>query len=92
MSPIRRWKTAEILLEGEEGSFSIALGTWDKQPCLAMRWNGNEEQRIGNPQSRGLPTWFVIPNEFRDVILDVLRKQDIDSSKIAYAHSFLSEQ
>jgi hypothetical protein len=34
-----------------------------------MRWNGNAENPIGNPQSRGLATWFIIPNEYMKPIL-----------------------
>ena len=39
---------------------------------LAMRWNGTDDNVIGNPQSRGLPTWFIVPREFRLAVLDEL--------------------
>jgi hypothetical protein len=38
-------------------SVSIAVGRWKaaktEEPVLAMRWNGDDENPIGNPQSRG---------------------------------------
>ena len=52
---------------------AIALGKWDHSPVLAMRWNGNEENHIGNPQSRGLPTWFVLPaGEISEAVIKLL--------------------
>ena len=33
---------------------------------LAMRWNGNKENPLGNPQSRGLSTWFIVPINIGD--------------------------
>lgn len=71
MSPKRRWTLIAILYDtDEEISPAIAIGRWDAELVLAMRWNGTSENPIGNPQSRGLPTWFIVPSEFRDAILD----------------------
>ncbi len=51
------------------GSWSAALLDWDdKTDVLALRWNGGEESPIGNPQSRGKPTWFIVPNELAESI------------------------
>jgi hypothetical protein len=35
-----------------------------------MRWNGTANNPIGNPQSTGYATWFVIPDEFRESVLE----------------------
>lgn len=49
------------------GEWSVAELFWDKQPRLGVRWNGSEnEPGIGSPQSRGLPTWFIVPPELAD--------------------------
>jgi hypothetical protein len=53
-----------------EGGYSVALIRWDGEPRLAIRWNSTADSPIGNPQSRGLPTWFVIPDELRDSVLE----------------------
>ena len=41
---------------------AFAVGEWDGEPVIGVRWNGDEENPIGNPQSRGLPTWFILPS------------------------------
>lgn len=77
VSPRKHWNLIKVLRVGEEGDYSIALGRWDNTPALAMRWNGTAESPIGNPQSRGLPTWFIVPDNYRDSILDQLSKDMI---------------
>jgi hypothetical protein len=43
-----------------------------------LRWNGDsEDQRfpgIGNPQSRGVPTWFILPEEIAEVVISMLKE------------------
>jgi hypothetical protein len=68
-SPKRHWKLLTVLEAGSEGTGSVALGRWDDQPVLAMRWNGNADNPIGNPQSRGLATWFIIPDNYMEPLL-----------------------
>lgn len=69
-SPKRHLVMVSVILNTGEGGYSVALIRWDGEPGLAMRWNGTADARIGNPQSRGLPTWFVIPDEFRESVLE----------------------
>src|ERR1700730_5752795 len=83
-SPKRHWKLLTVLDAGTEGSGSVALGRWDENPVLAMRWNGNVKNPIGNPQSRGLATWFIIPDEYMEPLLETF-SQD----KQALAKTFL---
>ena len=79
-APRLRWKLIKVLYKGDPSDpekhdpegYSIALGMWDDVPCLAVRWNACEERPAGNPQSRGLPTWFVIPKELAEPILSTL--------------------
>lgn len=74
VSPRQRWALIKVLHDGGEGEYSIALGRWDNQVVLGMRWNGENESPIGNPQSRGLPTWFIVPENYRESILVQLSK------------------
>lgn len=60
-SPLRRWQTIAILRDSGKGGESLAVGNWDGSPVLAMRWNGDNDKDIGNPQSRGQATWFIVP-------------------------------
>jgi hypothetical protein len=86
VSPKRQWTLVSILYDGGEGRAAVAMGMWDDNPVLAMRWNGDEGNPIGNPQSRGLPTWFILPDEFRQVILDSL--QEIAPEKYLLAKEY----
>ena len=87
----------EPIIDGGEWKHSVALLDWEKKPRVAMRWNGGkgEDGKIhpGNPQSRGLPTWFVIPEEFDIAILGVLKMQggigDVEEEAI---NRFLSKK
>jgi hypothetical protein len=79
ISPKQHWSLIKVLYDGGEGkddgeNYSIALGRWDNQPAIGMRWNGGEGSPIGNPQSRGLPTWFLVPKKYEESILDQVSK------------------
>ena len=52
------------------GSWSIATLRWNERPSVGLRWNGEEgESGKGNPQSRGNPTWFIVPQELSEEVL-----------------------
>lgn len=76
-SPKANWNLIEVVKNGGDGDAALAVGTWtnnDGDPprkVLAMRWNGEHasSQGVGNPQSRGLPTWFIVPDWMNDTIL-----------------------
>jgi hypothetical protein len=74
-SPRANWSLIEVLTDKGAGDVSLALGTWVSDgeapgKALAMRWNGNEgDNGVGHPQSRGLPTWFIIPEWMYPTIL-----------------------
>jgi hypothetical protein len=65
----------EVLYDGGENSWSLASMKWDGVDVLGMRWNGgsnNGTPSVGTPQSRGYPTWFVVPEEVGDAIKNML--------------------
>jgi hypothetical protein len=78
-SPKRQWALIAVLEDNGPGDCALALGRWNNEPVLAMRWNGdNEEGPIGTPQSRGLPTWFILPNgKYSEAILATLPKDKL---------------
>ena len=86
VSPRRNWRLIRVLQTGEQTDrygqrVAIAIGTWHEDDenadtVLAMRWNGNKDWPIGNPQSRGLPTWFIIPKRLNEAVIDILSKDD----------------
>jgi hypothetical protein len=59
-SPKTHWRMFNVLQDGGEGEGAYALGYWDDEPRIGFRWNGNADSPIGNPQSRGLPTWTML--------------------------------
>lgn len=70
ISPKRKWRLIRVLHDGGAGDWSAAEGQWDNgdkfEDRLAIRWNGEAGTKIGNPQSRGLPTWFIVPKDLED--------------------------
>jgi hypothetical protein len=86
ISPKRQWSLVAVLYDRGEGQASAAIGRWDGEPVLAMRWNGTDGNVIGNPQSRGLPIWFIVPNEFRVAVLEELKH--LAPEKAALAKEF----
>jgi len=61
-APRARWRLIDILHNDGDGGAALAIGNWDGAPALAVRWNGSStDPGIGNPQSRGIATWFVLP-------------------------------
>lgn len=54
-----------------------------------MRWNGTKENPLGNPQSRGLPTWFVVPDQYWKQILESDPFKPVRGDAITLARNFL---
>jgi hypothetical protein len=69
-SPKAHWTLIDVLYDGGNDEHSLAIGEWDGTRVLAARWNGASAKEIGNPQSRGLPTWFVLPEVYWAALLD----------------------
>ena len=66
-------RSVEILYNskpGGPGGWSAASINWEGSEAIGIRWNGEEGSGIGNPQSRGNATWFILPNELQEVILN----------------------
>ncbi len=83
LSPKKQWSLIAVLEDNGPNEGSLALGRWENNPCLAMRWNGNDNNPIGNPQSRGLPTWFIVPDGYIEAILGTL-----PADKLTLARNF----
>ncbi len=75
LTPKGRIENLKVIFDGGENSWSLASMEWDGTAVLGMRWNGgmsNGNPTVGNPQSRGKPTWFVVPNEVGNVVKQML--------------------
>ena len=74
-SPKAHWQLIDVLLDEGEGRCAYALGEWDGERRIGFRWNGTEENPLGNPQSRGLATWTMLDPNLHDVVLRILPKE-----------------
>ena len=67
-SPRKHWKLHQVIYKGKMGTWSAAEGEWENEPVLAIRWNGETGHEKGQPQSRGFPTWFIVPEEIEGAL------------------------
>ena len=93
LSPKQNWTLIAVLDEGRARECALAIGRWtDKwvrgKIFLAMRWNGHDENPLGNPQSRGLPTWMMIDEKYNEALLT---SGTLTPAKLILARSFIPE-
>lgn|SRR5690606_13392145 len=84
LSPKHSVQKVIVIFDGktnEDHPFSIAKILWKGKWCIGIRWNINQNEWgdpnkksgknicIGEPNSRGYPTWFIIPKEFLQLLL-----------------------
>src|SRR5260370_29274472 len=74
-SPKAHWELVAVLIDGGEGKGAYALGRWDGAPCIGFRWNGTDDNPIGNPQSRGLSTWTILDDNLHEAVIGLLPPQ-----------------
>lgn len=68
-------------------SWSVARLRWDGEPAVGIRWNGENDAGVGTPQSRGNPTWFIVPGELAERVIEeaeLLARQTDRSLAAAY--------
>jgi len=70
VTPRDRIRSVDVLYNSGPGpgGWSVAILEFDGEERVGLRWNGEEGPGIGNPQSRGRPTWFVVPTELGAVV------------------------
>ena len=93
-SPKGKVDVIKVLFDGGENpAYSLAIIKWEGVLKLGIRWNiadsewedakkqNGMAECIGNPQSRGHSTWYVLPDnhEFYDVIKNGI--QELNSMK-----------
>ena len=81
-SPKGRWHLFEVVLAGKEGACAYALGEWDGERRIGFRWNGTEDNKIGNPQSRGLPTWTMLDERLHEAVVSLLPSDKQEMAKM----------
>lgn len=80
ISPKSKISDLKVLYDKGEGEWSLAEMKWEGGDAVGIRWNGSSndpnQSGTGNPQSRGVPTWFVLPDEIADVVTKWVTKQN----------------
>ncbi len=76
VAPRASVRSVEVLHDtgAAEDGWSLARLGWEGSIRLGIRWNGGQGSGIGNPQSRGNPTWFVLPQELEPVVLEAVEE------------------
>ncbi|MCH7693443.1 MAG: hypothetical protein IID50_08380 [Proteobacteria bacterium] len=78
-SPKAHWYLFEVVLDRGPGNCAYVLGERDGVRRIGFRWNGNDDNPIGNPQSRALPTWTMLDEAMHEAVIAMLprKKQDM---------------
>ncbi len=83
LSPRNRVRSVEVIYDKGpvEFSWSVARLGWDDSHAVGIRWNGDKTSTRGLPQARGNPTWFVIPKELEDAVLNAAQERSRTKQK-----------
>ena len=64
-------RSVEVLYNQGPGEWSVARVVWEGAERIGIRWNGGDDgPGLGNPQSRGNATWFIMPQDLELAVLD----------------------
>jgi hypothetical protein len=70
-------RAVEIIYNAGSGKWSVARVNWEDADRIGIRWNGGDGPGVGNPQSRGRATWFIVPEPLQQVILEKVEELSI---------------
>ena len=85
ISPKASWTLVDVLLDGGENSPAYAIGMWERRRRVGFRWNGDDGSPLGNPQSRGLPTWVMLDPGLNEAVLELVERKNPDKAPIMRA-------
>lgn len=89
MSPKANWRLVDIILDRGEGDCAYALGMWDGERRIGFRWNGTKDRPLGNPQSRGLPTWTILDEKLYRYVIRLVKREN--PTKLQIVQAFLGK-
>jgi hypothetical protein len=85
ISPKANWRLVDVVLDRGAEDCAYAIGMWDNKRCIGFRWNGTEDHPLGNPQSRGLPTWTILDRKLHQAIRKLVKKENPAKAQIVQA-------
>lgn len=83
-SPKDRVRDVEVIFDKgpKEGSWSVAKLKFDGSDAVGIRWNGEvAKPGVGTPSSRSNPTWFIVPSEIADTLVETAKSLSKDEYK-----------
>jgi len=91
-SPRSSWQLVNVIWSGPDSEppnktiWSMAMGYYDGDPVLTIRWDGETDEHKGMPISTGHPVWFVLPGELYEMLMKTVY---VPEEKRAYIKKFL---
>ena len=75
LSPKWAVKSVRVIEDQGVNRHSVARLMYEDKSIIACRWNGGEGEPHGHPNSRGIPTWFVLPDSIaKDVLSGIVSR------------------
>jgi|GEM_PF-448755 len=84
ISPKDRVSDVQVVFDKgpKEGSWSIAKLKFDGSEAVGIRWNGEvSKPGVGTPSSRSNPTWFILPSEIADAMVETAKSLSKDEHR-----------
>ncbi|WP_284948334.1 hypothetical protein [Acidisoma cladoniae] len=85
ISPKTMWRLVDVILDRGEGEPAYSIGMWERRRRIGFRWNGNQDSPLGNPQSRGLPTWVILDPALNKAVVKLVEKENPEKAGIVRA-------
>jgi hypothetical protein len=78
VAPRASLRSIDVLYNTGPGGWSAASVVWENARRIGIRWNGaSSGPGVGNPQSRGNATWFIIPEALEQAVMEKLEELSI---------------
>ena len=90
VSPQANWTLIGVLNKSCAGEAVYAVGTWDDELRIAIRWNGYKGKPKGTPISSSYPIWTMFPKEDGGRIVEALGFTDRLLKIVAEQHAKLN--
>ena len=71
-APQEHWTLHRVLMSGSAGTPAYALGMWDGDRCIGIRWNGTDDNETGWPRVYVHPCWHVLDDKLSDAVIALL--------------------
>jgi hypothetical protein len=89
ISPKASWTLVDVVLDRGEDDCAYAIGMWKdgkrRRRRVGFRWNGGGGSPLGNPQSRGLPTWVMLDPALNEAVMSLVESTNPEKAPIMRA-------